>query len=271
MGFIIFFSLLQIEVKSYADRDTVTVGDEIKYTLEIKKKPTIKVTLPELKGNLGNFELKRHTTKQRKKRIDATYILTIFRTGMDTIPSIKIRYDSTETETRKIPIAVVSVLPEKATEPKEIKPPVEIPMNFVPLIIIISTIVIVLVVLFLIKRKLEKNKQIEEEREQRPADEIAYERLEKLKLGEDIKKYYTELSDIIRRYIEARYRIPGPLETTDELYRAMKKARIRLSIIETVRSFLDSCDLVKFAKYIPNTDEIGKDTKAGKEIIDRTK
>lgn len=270
MGFIIFLSLIQIEVKSYVDRDTVTIGDEIKYTLEIKKKPTIKVTLPELKENLGNFDLKRHNIKKSKKRIDATYILAIFKTGSDTIPSIKIKYDSSEVETKKIPITVVSVLPENATEPKDIKPPKEIPMNFIPFIIIISAIIIISIILFLIMRR-KRKKKTEEEKEQIPAYEIAYKRLDALKFESDVKKYYIKLSDIIRRYIEARYHIPGPLETTDELYRAMKKARIRLSIIETVRSFLDSCDLVKFAKYIPTTEEVQKDTLTGREIIDKTR
>ena len=90
----------------------------------------------------------------------------------------------------------------------------------------------------------------------RPAHEIAYEELERIEgfnLIEQglIKEFYTEVSEVIRRYVGHRYFIITMELTTAELVDSMMDAEIDEEHVETIRSFLEECDLVKFAKYIP--------------------
>ena len=64
----------------------------------------------------------------------------------------------------------------------------------------------------------------------KPADEIAYGQLEKLRAKDfirqgKIKEYYSEVSDIIRHYLENRFLLKAPEMTTEEF---LFYVRIRL-------------------------------------------
>jgi hypothetical protein len=51
----------------------------------------------------------------------------------------------------------------------------------------------------------------------------------------------------------------------------MKSAKVDKEIINSVYDFLTSCDLVKFAKYIPLKEEIEKDWNQAYTIVSITK
>ncbi|MDP8230323.1 MAG: hypothetical protein P9L93_04380 [Candidatus Gorgyraea atricola] len=106
----------------------------------------------------------------------------------------------------------------------------------------------------------------------RPPEDIAMEALKALlemKLIEQglIKEYYIRLSDIIRNYIEARFNVFALDRTTWELYQEMRVKKIERKRTDQIRDFLEDCDLVKFAKYIPNKKEIEEVYTSAKEII----
>ncbi|MDP2911475.1 MAG: hypothetical protein Q8N76_03985, partial [Candidatus Omnitrophota bacterium] len=94
-----------------------------------------------------------------------------------------------------------------------------------------------------------------------PAEEIARKALRDLKEKKLIEKglfkeYYISLSDIIRTYIENRYRIFAMDRTTWELFQEMKSKRIERQHADKINDFLEDCDMVKFAKYTPDQKEI---------------
>jgi len=277
--FIILILMQPPTIKAEVDRNKIRVGDQIKYTIEINKSPKTKVELPKL-NNLGNFEILNYKIKESSNKIRADYTITVFHTGVDTIPSLTIKYvdekgNQGEVQTEELLINIVSILDENASDIKDIKPPESMPRNFLALVLILGALCIAGAYLYLrLKRK--RVVTTEEVVEMRPAHEIAYDRLKALaakdylKLNK-IKQYYIELSDIIRRYIEARYNILAPCETTYELTQNMKKKKIKFSHIQMIGNFLNACDLVKFAKYVPATDEIRSNFEAAKNIIDQTK
>ena len=96
---------------------------------------------------------------------------------------------------------------------------------------------------------------------ERPANEIAAERLEQLKEEKlwqagKIKLYYSELSDILREYIELRYLIPALEQTTDEIISGLRRnPDLSAELIGKVRQLLFLSDLVKFAKENPVGNE----------------
>ena len=107
----------------------------------------------------------------------------------------------------------------------------------------------------------------------KPPEEIAMEELRLLleaRLVEKgmIKEYYIGLSDIIRKFIEARFKILALDRTTWELYQEMRLNRIKRTTVDKIREFLEDCDLVKFAKYIPTQKEIRDAYNRAKEIIE---
>ncbi len=95
-----------------------------------------------------------------------------------------------------------------------------------------------------------------------PPWEVALQRLQALKDagfpgGEDVKTFYTELSDILRRYMEGRFQIKAPEMTTEEFLARLKNTPAldnhhKLSL----QDFLNCCDRVKFARFSSSVSEM---------------
>jgi hypothetical protein len=110
----------------------------------------------------------------------------------------------------------------------------------------------------------------------KPAWEVALLELEGLQGSgilkkKEIKEYYIILSDIIRKYLERRYQITALDRTTQEVKTELKRAKVAGEVMDLVYGFLYSCDLVKFAKYIPSEEEIEKDWNEAFTIVNMTK
>lgn len=111
----------------------------------------------------------------------------------------------------------------------------------------------------------------------RPAHEIALEALKDL-LSRDypgkgrLREYYFELSDIIRHYVEGRFRVRAPEMTTEEFLAALQGSDILNSAQkESLREFLSHCDMVKFAKYLPDKVECEASYGSATKFIEETK
>jgi len=157
---------------------------------------------------------------------------------------------------------------------RPLKDVVEIGGRF-PIVYIVILVLITLAVSVFIYFKNKKKTEEKPVFPPRPAEEIAKDALKALKemkLIEKglIKEYYIRLSDIIRTYIENRYRIFSMDRTTWELFQEMKSKRIERPHADKINYFLEDCDMVKFAKYTPDQKEIEEIYKKAEEIIDIT-
>lgn len=89
-----------------------------------------------------------------------------------------------------------------------------------------------------------------------PAHKIALDKLHELdekKLWQsDIKGYQSELTYIVREYLENRFDIPALESTTDEILKAIKDKALDAVLIGEMKNILHVADLVKFAKSKPN-------------------
>lgn len=104
--------------------------------------------------------------------------------------------------------------------------------------------------------------QVQEEvAPQLPAHVAALQALESLaekKLWQEgkFKQFHTELTDILRVYIEARYKVPAMECTTDEILEELLELTMtQKSSHNNLKEVLQMADLVKFAKYEPLPDE----------------
>jgi hypothetical protein len=69
------------------------------------------------------------------------------------------------------------------------------------------------------------------------------------------KEYFTELTDILREYIENRYGVSSFEKTSDEILHSLKLVTDTESPLDGLKQILKLADLVKFAKYKPLPDE----------------
>ena len=97
--------------------------------------------------------------------------------------------------------------------------------------------------------------------EKRPAEEVALEKLDKIKAEKiwqegKVKEYHTELTDVIREYIGRRYEVKSTEKTSDETLRELKPLMgEQKELFERLRKMLSLADLVKFAKWHTTPDE----------------
>jgi len=111
----------------------------------------------------------------------------------------------------------------------------------------------------------------------RPAHEVAFERLralvkEQLVEQGKIKQFYERISNILRHYIEDRFELRAPERTTEEFLVEMHRAEaFSDSERQRLGRFLEHCDLVKFAKYEPTTEQIQQTFDLVKDFIEQTK
>lgn len=80
-------------------------------------------------------------------------------------------------------------------------------------------------------------------------------KLEKLWQQGKEKEYFTEVTDILRKYIESRFGVNAFEMTSDEILTVVKNFMIAESSNESLHQILRLADLVKFAKYKPLPDE----------------
>lgn len=87
------------------------------------------------------------------------------------------------------------------------------------------------------------------------------------------KQFYDRLSEILRDYIEARFAIRAPEQTTEEFLEAVRHANpedFPPQHLPLLNAFLNHTDLVKYARVIPNDDEIKQTLKDATSFIQDT-
>ena len=95
----------------------------------------------------------------------------------------------------------------------------------------------------------------------RSAEEVALEKLDaireqKIWQAGQVKEYHTQLTDVLREYIDRRFEVSSAEQTSDETLRAMRPLLSeKKDIFEQLRKMLTLADLVKFAKWTTTPDE----------------
>jgi hypothetical protein len=92
-------------------------------------------------------------------------------------------------------------------------------------------------------------------------------------IGEaDVEPFYRELSAIVRRYLEERFKLRAPERTTEEFIReAAGSGLLAPPHQELVRAFLEQCDLVKFARLRPLPEDMAKAFEAAVRLVRETR
>lgn len=86
------------------------------------------------------------------------------------------------------------------------------------------------------------------------------------------KQFHTELTDILRQYIEQRFAVSAMEKTTDEILDELYElAESQKASLTNLKQILSMADLVKFAKYEPFADENQLSFMNSKMFVEQTK
>ena len=160
---------------------------------------------------------------------------------------------------------------------RDVRPPVYFPADYFFLLGILFLVLVVGLIVFIYLKQKRKDKI-----EQPPVDirlpwEIAYDQLDRLAASSYLqegrfKEYYSELSGIIRYYFENRFEIRAPEMTTEEFLWSLEKSRdLTTNHKETLKRFMTSCDIIKFARHIPLVEEAEESFRFARQLIEETK
>lgn len=132
--------------------------------------------------------------------------------------------------------------------------------DFYPLFYAIGFLLLLPFIYFIYKKIINKPKEVVEEVEViLPAHEIALDKLGSLRESKlwqkgEVKAYQSELTYIIREYLENRYDIQALESSTDEIVKALKDSNFDSSDESDLKTILQVADLVKFAKANPSEE-----------------
>ncbi len=281
-----------VSISSSVDKSNITIGDLITYTVSVTHNKDVEVHMPGHGANLGGFEIRDYEVKDPEK-VDGkivksvSYMISTFLTGEFDIPPLTIAYilpgdtipQSLTTES--IHIVVESMKASEAGDIRDVKPPLEIPKSWWTIgrwIILSVGILLIGILIYVLYRRKKAGKGLLPVRETppRPPHEVALEGLEALRTSDllengEIKLYYIQISEIIRQYIGGRYFVVAMEMTTTEVLEGLRNEEIEDDIFLAFQTFLNRCDLVKFAKYQPSNIETEEIFDMATDLVQRTK
>ncbi len=157
------------------------------------------------------------------------------------------------------------------TDIRDIKPPINIPDPWLWLWLTLGALAvlgIVLLVLWLWMRARARVPIVPPI----PAHIRAKQALEKaLELIAQPKEFCIVVSDTVRHYLEERFNFHAPERTTEEFLRELGETNLLTGDQkESLGRFLESCDLVKFAKYEPGENELRELHSSAIRLVEET-
>ena len=158
-----------------------------------------------------------------------------------------------------------------ATDIRDIKPPVPIPNIWEWIWWALAVLAIIALVIFIWCWWQKRRSQIPVEPPV-PAHIRAKQKLEEaLALIAQPKPFCILVSDTIRAYLEEQFDFRAPERTTEEFLHELQATDLLLpEQKESLGQFLESCDLVKFAKYEPGERELRELHGSAVQLVEET-
>jgi hypothetical protein len=271
-------------VKAEADTLNIRIGEQIQFKIKVNE--TQNVLFPKFQvDSLGRLEVvKSLPVDTLKNSLEKKYLLTSFDSGQYFIPKQQILINSKQffTDSLLVNVATVAVdtTKQKMFPIKSIK---KEPKTFddykhwlwwlIPILVLIA-----IILYFVLRKKKAQPKSVVYIAPIQEAMQRLKELDEKQLLKENkIKAYYTELTDIVRTYIEKDLKIPALESTTNELietisdFNESSKLGISTDTIKNLESVLINADLVKFAKAVPAYSNIQTDRSLVEQVLTNTR
>ncbi len=276
-----------VTVKATVDKSEATIGDRLRYEIIVEYPAGLEVTLPSFGSTLGEFAIEDFGSAPPKRRGDRMiskqwYRLDAYVAGEYTIPEPVVTFrdaEGIEHEAKgpALNVMVKSLLPSdwESQDIHEAKPLVVLGHRRWWLWVAGSAALIGVGIGVWWWRRCHAGGVIGPP--PKPPHEVALAALEALR-REDLlshqryETYYIRLSGIVRQYVEGRFGLRAPEMTTEEfLQAATGAAELTFDQRQLLRQFLAHCDLVKFARYRPSSQEAEEAYAAAHRFVQETK
>ncbi|UAN00134.1 hypothetical protein K8354_17600 [Polaribacter litorisediminis] len=271
-------------VKAQVETSSIKIGEQFNFRISVNEIENVILPKLELKGleiiDSAKIDTLRNMLIQK-------YIITGFDSGAFYIPQqqVFVKNQAYLTDSLLIKVATVAIDTTKIKK-YPIKTIKKEPYVFDDFKIYIYLLIAALLIIgFWLYYFVIRKRKIEEEEPTYkllpPFEEAIYKlnELDEKLLWQNnkVKEYYSELTDIIRGYIERELKVPALEKTSDEIIDMLKDFHDSEAIqtnketINKLKDLLREADLVKFAKSKPLAPEIEEDRKDAEEVVHNLK
>lgn len=275
-----------VDVSAKLDSTTIFIGGQVGLQLKATFPQSANILFPEIADTITSDvevvevgKLDTLSVSNGLISLSRDYIVTSFDSGLHFIPPIEFSEVLPDTsvvyKTESMALVVVNPFQNIEVDQQsgvakicDIKEPIDTPFIFAELLqywpwLVAAVILLGIVALCIVLYLRHKGKTVfaKAPKKQDPCDVVALRQLndvkeQKLCQRNMVKEYYSEISDIMRRYVGDRFAVSAMESTTDQLIDALKTSgfndKEQLSHLEKL---LSQSDFVKFARYEPLPDE----------------
>ncbi len=286
----------EIRIQSRLDTNLIRIGDQTRLTVDVQYPKDSLVSWPLMqdtiidKLEIVDISLDTIFTQKQINHFLVNYTITSFDSGYYVIPPQLIinknTNDTLESQALRFAVATLVLDTTKQNAIFDIKAPIEAPWtlyeflseNYPYLLLGLLLIALIIAVLWFIKKQ--KNREQTPVKKLIPKEAahiVALRELEDLKekklwQSDRVKPYYVELSNIVRNYLENRFRVKSLEQTSQEILDTLKHGKI-LSDEQLLQlnQILSTADMAKFAKAKPLANENDLALKNAFDLIENTK
>ena len=278
---------ISIEVR--IDSAQVTVGDPVHYALWVRRRGDIRIREPEMQAHFGELELRDwrrladRTLEDGLVESGFEYDLVAWKPGEYEIEPVSIRFVTADGDTGSVrsdgvlvtveSVRIGDATPQEAEDILDVKAPLTIRGRVPWALILIALLILAAAgigVFLYLRRKRRPVAQAVVKAPLKPFDALAeLDRIAAMGLLRQgrYKKYYILISEALRRAIEQGYGLEALERTTYELCGDMRYDGVEDEVVRVIEDFLSECDLVKFAKYIPELETMERAVERAREIV----
>lgn len=281
-----------IKAEAVLDSNNILIGDQIHvdFTLTMPKNGTIPMpTLTQEMLSTSGIDLVNSSVIDTNISTQAIsyhqrWTITAFDSGAYVFPSIEVWSPDSQilAQSQPLPFFVNTITVDTTAAIRDIKGIARVPLTFkeiLPYLLIglAAAAVLALVIWFILKheRKAKPQKKVVKAKPKIKPHITALKELEKLKMKKlwqngQIKQYYSELTDIIRTYIDGRYDINAMEMISADILKELEGKEIPQPLLKELEQTLSIADLVKFAKMEPLPDDHDRCFKQAENFVRET-
>lgn len=278
-------NLMGQQIQTYVDRDSVQVGDIISYSVVIDGRMNL-TSYPSEDAFTGDFEMiSRQRFQVTAQRDSIVYQLQFFGVDDTILPRHEFHLSSAEGDTtllsNRVPLGFKSSLSESDEEFRPFKPIYDFATSYWLYLILLLILIIATWLIWRYMKNKNKDEPIEIPPFQmepfiNPVDELvkSVKSLENefpYQSDKEFEQFYIELGDAIRKYLKRVHKFQALEMTTGEIIREMQKLNLSYNLIQSTRKVLNEADIVKFANFKPDNEQLREALNAAFSFIETVK
>jgi hypothetical protein len=273
LAFVVTLAAQDVRVTAAVDSSNYLIGQWVTLRMTVDAPASATLRLPSTDDDVENGEFisaaeAEVESRGDRRRYRQDVVATVFDTGSIAL-RLRVRYtmpgDTTVFVAFSEPVALELGTVELDTTQtfRDIKDVLDVPLTIWDYLLYLAVALLLAGLIWFGYRRYRRRKEHPVELAPEPVPEVpvhvlalqALERLRERRLWQngEHKTYQSELTDILRHYIERRYRIPAMEQPTSEIMPGVAMLGLDPGLVERVERTLRVADMTKFARYVPSS------------------